>query len=295
MTWPPAIGADPYFESERAVIYNGDCRELLPLFEDRAFDHAITDPPYSVHVHTNTRTNKGTDGASGGAEIDLGFDSLSADVRATVAHEIRRLVVRWSLVFCDVESTHLWRSDLCDSGILTAARSCASGCDGSGPGDQLLSAIGGAAADAAHRPHQYLRTGIWLKGGAMPQVTGDRPGSGFESIVVTHGHRESGRLRWNGGGKVGVWRERVPQRRDGRVHPSEKPWRLLRQLLRDFTDPGDTILDPFGGSGSLARAALDLPDRRVVLIEGDEGWCAQAASRLGAPVPEVNGQRGLEW
>jgi len=261
-----------YYETDRVRIYNARCEDILPRFVDRAFTHAIMDPPYSDHVHTNTRTNKGTDGASGGEEIELGFGHLTPALRALVAHHVRRLVTRWGLTFCDVESSHLWRRDLC-------------GEDRWRVDEQEMAA------------HEYLRTGIWLKGGAMPQVTGDRPGSGYESIVITHGPRArgDGRTRWNGGGKSNVWRAPVPQRRDGRVHPSEKPWRLIAQLLRDFTDEGDVILDPFAGSGPLGRAVLDVPGRRAVLIEADEQWCAQAASRLGAPVPETNGQAGLQW
>ena len=270
MTWPPDTGSiKPYFEDASCVIFHADCRDVLPHLE--GVTHVLMDPPYSDHVHENTRTNAGTDGVSGGAELELGFDSLSPTLRLFVAKEVQRLVERWTLVFSDVESTHLWKGDLCEWS------------------DTL-------AADPARL--EYVRTGIWLKIGAMPQVTGDRPGSGYESIVIAHATKANGdrmKKRWNGGGKAGVWRERVPQKRDGRVHPSEKPWPLLSQLLIDFTDDDDIILDPFAGSGSLARAAADVGERRVILIEGKEKWCAQAASRRGAPVPETNGQRGLQW
>ena len=35
-----------------------------------------------------------------------------------------------------------------------------------------------------------------------------------------------------------------------RVHPTQKPIRMLSEILQDFTDGGDIILDVFGGSGS---------------------------------------------
>lgn len=274
--WPPAIGVDPFYSTDRAVIYHADCRDILPRFPERYFAHAIFDPPFSEHVHTNTRTNKGTDGQSGGAEHELGFDHLTAEMMSWTALEVRRLVARWSLIFSDIESTHLWRSALCDA-----------------PGE---------------RPHEYMRTGLWVKRGAMPQVTGDRPGQGYESIVITHADRQAGdgRTVWNGGGRCGIWYEDVPRRSKGRVHPSEKPWRLLAQLIRDFARSGEVVLDPFAGSGSLGRAALDvrtethLPNVTaapvyVVMVEAQEQWCEEAASRLGAPVPERDGQTGLLW
>ena len=38
--------------------------------------------------------------------------------------------------------------------------------------------------------------------------------------------------------------------REKRVHPTQKPIRMLSEILQDFTDDGDIILDVFGGSGS---------------------------------------------
>ena len=35
-----------------------------------------------------------------------------------------------------------------------------------------------------------------------------------------------------------------------RVHPTQKPIRMLSEILKDFTNEGDIILDVFGGSGS---------------------------------------------
>lgn len=53
------------------------------------------------------------------------------------------------------------------------------------------------------------------------------------------------------------------------IHPHEKPLPLLRDLLLASTDPGDFVVDPFGGSGSLVRAAHQI-DRSGVAIEYDK-------------------------
>lgn len=37
----------PYYEDESAVIYHGDCREILPSLE--IFDLLLTDPPYGIN------------------------------------------------------------------------------------------------------------------------------------------------------------------------------------------------------------------------------------------------------
>lgn len=121
---------------------------------------------------------------------------------------------------------------------------------------------------------QYVRSGVWTKPGAAPQFTGDRPGSGTEGIAILHA---PGRLRWNGRGKHGKWDH--PPARYANRHPCEKPIPLLCELLADFTDPNDLILDPFAGSGSLGLACLQM-GRRWIGWERDPRWYHEAARRL---------------
>lgn len=53
------------------------------------------------------------------------------------------------------------------------------------------------------------------------------------------------------------------------IHPHEKPVQLLEHLIKASTNAGDFIVDPFGGSGSLVRAAQRV-GRSAVAIEYDE-------------------------
>jgi site-specific DNA-methyltransferase (adenine-specific) len=50
--------------------------------------------------------------------------------------------------------------------------------------------------------------------------------------------------------------------RDGRdipkIHPTQKPVKVLKRLIEICTDPGDVVIDPCFGSGSTARAALEM-------------------------------------
>ena len=43
-----------------------------------------------------------------------------------------------------------------------------------------------------------------------------------------------------------------------KIHPTQKPLSLLKQLIKIFTDEGDVVIDPCAGSGSTLRAAYEL-------------------------------------
>ena len=51
-------------------------------------------------------------------------------------------------------------------------------------------------------------------------------------------------------------------KRDGKdipkIHPTQKPVNLLKQLIKIFTDEGDVVIDPCAGSGSTLRACMEL-------------------------------------
>jgi DNA modification methylase len=68
-------------------------------------------------------------------------------------------------------------------------------------------------------------------------------------------------------------------------HPSQKPLGLIEKLVLCSTDPGDTVLDPFLGSGTTAVAAQK-HDRVCIGIERDADYTAIARERLAeASIP----------
>lgn len=243
--------------TERWAVLHGDCRPILQsLFK---VDHVITDPPYSEVVHRSVRSSKRASlpdvaefDCRRSRVVDLGFDHLRPEVRRLCAAEFTRLARRWVMTFSDVESCHLWRSDMEAYGL------------------------------------QYIRTMAWVREGGAPQFSGDRPHAGFEAITLMH---PKGRKSWNGGGKSGVYTYPVVANRSGhrgdRVHTTQKPDPLMCDLVRDFTDPGDVILDPFAGSGTTGVAALRL-GRRAILIEKDEKYAQLCVDRLSVEENQQN-------
>lgn len=240
----------PYYEQDGITIYHGDCLGVLGSLD--AVDVVITDPPYSDYVHSKSLRGgadaPSVDGrgrspaCSFARKKEFGFIALTPELRHAAAHFFAKLARRWALVFSDVESTAAWRSDL------------------------------------EHHGLEYVRTGAWIKQAATPQFTGDRPAVGFEAITICH---PKGRKRWNGGGTHGVWYAPVVQNGsgEGRLHTTQKPAKLMRELITLFSDPDELILDPFMGSGTTLREAKRL-NRRAIGIEIEEKYCEIAAKRL---------------
>lgn len=65
----------------------------------------------------------------------------------------------------------------------------------------------------------------------------------------------------------------------GNTHPCPRKLDHVRWLVKWWTEPDETVLDPFAGSGTTLRAAKDL-GRTAIGIEIEERYCEIAAERL---------------
>jgi site-specific DNA-methyltransferase (adenine-specific) len=69
---------------------------------------------------------------------------------------------------------------------------------------------------------------------------------------------ETGKIIRGTGHMVLDW---FPWERDGKdipkIHPTQKPVKVLKRLIEICTDPGDVVIDPCFGSGATARACLE--------------------------------------
>jgi site-specific DNA-methyltransferase (adenine-specific) len=224
----------------------GDCREVLPTLPDKSVAHVITDPPYSRDLYLRFRSNKGErdfNDARARREMSNGAIGAIDDVLDFAAEQFKRVSTRWMVAFHDLESGHVWRTAFGD---------------------------------------RYVRGGVWVKPNAVPQISGDRPGQGFESLTIAHA---PGRKRWNAGGRVAVWTHNAVNSQDDLReacgHPCPKPVELMAELVEQFTDLGELVLDPFVGSGTTGVACLRL-GRRFIGIERDAKYHAVAVERLRA-------------
>ncbi len=71
--------------------------------------------------------------------------------------------------------------------------------------------------------------------------------------------------------------KRVPS--NTKIHPSEKPAELIRELIGLLSLPGEVVFDGFAGSGVVAESARDT-NRRAIVVEKDEAYHMAICKRL---------------
>lgn len=171
---------------------------------------------------------------------DLGFEGVNS-TRSEIVSEVVRLSKGWAILFTLAEGVRAWRDE--------------------------LQAVGA----------KYDTCLAWIKPDSTPRMNGQGAARGFECAVTAWCH--TGYRSWNSGGKRGVYTYLTNQKdRDGR-HPTEKPVPLMVELVCDFTNEGQTILDPFMGSGTTGIACVKR-GRKFIGIERDEKFFDIACERI---------------
>ena len=122
---------------------------------------------------------------------------------------------------------------------------------------------------------------VWLKDNPAPSP---RPGYVQATEWIVWLQKEGQRCVWNATGYTpNVLRYPICAGLERGSHPTQKPLRLMRSLVEQYSKPLETILDPFMGSGTTLRAAKDL-GRKAIGIEIEERYCEIAAKRLSQEV-----------
>ena len=249
----------PYYQDDAVTLYHGDADgtlngdAILPTLTG-PFDAIITDPPYNV---------------SGGDRSGREGTTLGTLKRKDgTARKVQRDFGTWDRTW--MPGPFLTQADrlLRDGGTLVAFTSEFL------LGDYVTSTLN-------HRNLIY-----WRKTNPTPA---------FKKLYVRAVEMAVFQVKgktgwtWNGGGYVpNVYEGPVVagfQCANGetRQHPTQKPLWLMSALIEQHTQPGDTILDPYAGSGTTLAAARRM-DRKVVGIEQDERYCEVIAKRLAQGV-----------
>lgn len=95
-----------------------------------------------------------------------------------------------------------------------------------------------------------------------------------ETIAFGKGHGG----KFNAFCRPGVWWQSPPS---NRYHPTQKPEEIIRDFILASTDPGDTVLDPFAGSGTTAVVCIQT-GRSFIGMEIDPHFYNVAQRRIAA-------------
>ena len=140
---------------------------------------------------------------------------------------------------------------------------------------------------------------IWYKRNAFPNLSGRRITASHENIVWCHSGKKkreyyfdyeySKNGDFSGDGLKGegkqmrtVWD--IPNNKDKSElqygkHPTQKPIRILKRMIKLASKEGDVMLTPFSGAGSECVAAK-MCGRKYIGFEVDKNYCEIANERL---------------
>lgn len=215
--------------------------DCLDILPGLTADHVISDPPYEATLHAAKNSLTGRKHRNDGVAELKGLDFAPIDgIRARVVSLVEAACNGWFIAFCTAEGVARWADEINASAL------------------------------------KYKRACVWVKPDSTPQLNGQGPAMGAEMFVCSWGG--TGFARWNAGGKRGVYTHCVNTGRQGE-HPTEKPVPLMVEIVSDFTQPGETICDPFAGSGTTGVACVRT-GRGFVGIERDPKWFDLACRRI---------------
>jgi len=144
-----------------------------------------------------------------------------------------------------------------------------------------------------------FRTVSWVKdGGNQVEVKLTYVGWGETALVFSKGPTKEivfNNKDENGKAKAhrGIFLAKTP-RGKVRFHPTQKPVNLFEELIRLHSNPGDTVLDSFTGSGATPVACL-LQGRNFVGAELNPEYFEKTQERLLAVDPASRSQSSMAF
>lgn len=262
----------PYYDADGITIYHGDARCVIGALDLRS-NCTVTSPPYNVEIDYDGHV----DAMPWPAYVELATE-VCHGIAATQPHGRT-----WVNIAPIVPAQAIPAGD--HSGR------------GSNPRRSLLAIWDRALEASGHGPWDYVAWATPGRGpgcawGSWESPAGPNMRGEWETIIAAYTGPSWSREtppEWRGkkddvGGWIdlttNVWRIQ-PQARGPETgnHPAPFPTALAMRCIRLSTWPGETVLDPFMGSGSTLVAARNL-GRSAVGIDLSERYCEIAARRL---------------
>ena len=262
----------PYASLRDATLYLGDAIDVMNRLPEASVDMVFADPPYglsnggfSVYSGRQVSVNKGVWDKSRGTQADFDFHSSWLEA----AHRLLK------------PDGTLWVS-----GTYHSIYAC--GYAMQLLGYRILNDIAWYKPNAAPNLGRRMFTAsheslIWaskskkakhtfnyqaLREGDFPGDRFKNPGRQMRSAWETIEHRET---LWP------ITTAKKGEREFGK-HPTQKPLALMERIVVASTNPGDTILDPFCGSGTTGVACL-LNERRFIGVDSERAYLRDLAKK----------------
>lgn len=266
-------------------ILVGDVRAQLAGIPDESVHSIVTSPPYFK------QRDYGIEGQLGREPTPDAF----AEALAAVAIDLRRVLRKDGSFWLNIGDTYAAGGNG-GGGSLVAKRRQWTGAherkgwrrqaEGFKEKDITLAPI--AVADRLRKDGWYLRSVIiWDKMIATEPPRLDRPSTTHEYLfLLAKSERYAVRDPGEPWFHSTVWKIRPQPQYTG--HPAVMPPELARRCIVCSSVKGDTILDPFGGSGTTAMVADGL-QRNAILIELNPIYAAIARDRTAGRSPLFEG------
>ncbi|HYM14917.1 MAG TPA: site-specific DNA-methyltransferase [Dehalococcoidia bacterium] len=245
-------------------IITGDCLAEMRSWSDGCIDHCIVDPPFNIGSGSGRKGKNGLAWAfSSHVTMQERWDAFTKD-------DFFAFNVAWL--------TEVARVVRPNGNILVFGTY------------HNVYQLGFILQNVLDR--RILNSVVWFKPNAQPNITARTLTESTEQIIWAVNETPARATGWtfnywdakemNGGKQMrNVWDFPVTSKRERAAgkHPSQKPLALLERAVLLASKPGDLILDPFGGAGTLALAA-QRNSRRWLLIENVAEYAQIAQRRL---------------
>ena len=231
---------------EYGKIINCDCMYFMTLLKDNSIDLIVTDPPYKI-------TARGNAGNSGG----MMQKKLSMKGKIFEHNDIKptEYIPEFYRVLKDGSHCYIMTNHVNLQEMINVATECG---------------------------FKFIKSLIWNKGN---KIMGQYYMSQFEYILF---FRKGKGKKINKCGTADILN--VPNKKtkseDGKnIHDTEKPLALMKILVENSTQEGETVLDPFMGVGAVPLACKEL-NRKFIGIELDDNYFDIAYNRINGYIYE---------
>jgi site-specific DNA-methyltransferase (adenine-specific) len=261
----------PYYQDEAVTIYHGDCREILPTIPASSIDLCVTSPPYD-----NLRDYGGYSWDVNGVAVPMLSALVAGGVAVWIVNDETQdgdesgSSFRQALAFKDIgfrlHDTMIW-----NKGCFTAVGSVQVRY---GPSSEFMFVFSKGKPKTFNpiKDRLNIQVGTMGKASTVRQINGSLKRQSHVGLPLNpYG------IRFN------VWNIAPEMSNSNRVHPGQFPEALANDHIVSWSNVGDTVLDPFAGSGTTLRAAKDAC-RRAIGIEIEERYCEIAAKRCAQGV-----------